>query len=260
MTEGVQFDSVFFSYHQGDPPNHLRVIDGISLSIAPGSFISILGPSGCGKTTFLKLIAGLLKPDNGTINVDGNIVDRPSPDRTVIFQEYGLFDWKTVRGNVEFGLKAKGMLKTDRHAVSQHYIDLVHLHGHEDAFPRELSGGMKQRAAIARALAVQPRYILMDEPFGALDAQTRLLLQEEILDIWEQTKNTIIMVTHSIEEAVYLSDRVVVLSALPANIVADIDVNLPRPRTSNVRHDSDFKAFTKELWNCVRQQVNKYSG
>jgi ABC-type nitrate/sulfonate/bicarbonate transport system ATPase subunit len=247
-----------FSYRHGDGANHVMVIDGISLSVAPGSFVSILGPSGCGKSTLLKLIAGLLKPDSGSVTVDGNVVDGPSPDRTVIFQEYGLFDWKTVRGNVEFGLKAKGMSRSERHVVSQHYIDLVHLRGREDVFPRELSGGMKQRAAIARALAVQPRCILMDEPFGALDAQTRLLLQEEILDIWEQTKNTIIMVTHSIEEAVYLSDRVVVLSALPARVVTDVRVELLRPRTPDIRYEPQFKDLTKELWSQVRDQVGNY--
>jgi ABC-type nitrate/sulfonate/bicarbonate transport system ATPase subunit len=232
-----------------------KVLSGISFSVENGSLVSILGPSGCGKTTLIRIIAGLLTPTQGVVKVNGYPITGPSPDRTVIFQEYGLFEWMTVMENVEFGLKAKGLPRRERRQIAQRYIDMVHLHGSERKYPRELSGGMKQRAAIARALAVDPECVLMDEPFAALDAQTRLLLQEEILEIWEETRKTILLVTHNVEEAVFLSDRVFVLSNLPARVVLDIEVNLPRPRSPEMRFDSRYREIADRLWQTLRAQV-----
>ncbi|MCX6580145.1 MAG: ABC transporter ATP-binding protein [Candidatus Aminicenantes bacterium] len=232
-----------------------KVLDGISFSVKNGSFVSVLGPSGCGKSTLIKIIAGLLLPTQGIVKVDGNGIKGPSSDRTVIFQEYGLFEWKTVIENVEFGLKAKGMPKSARLDIAQKYIDMVHLRGSERKYPRELSGGMKQRAAIARALAVNPECILMDEPFSALDSQTRLLLQEEILEIWEVTRKTILLITHNVEEAVFLSDRIILLSNIPARVSHDINVDLPRPRSANLRFDRRYRDIADCLWQSLRSEV-----
>lgn len=232
-----------------------KVLRDISFSVREGSFVSILGPSGCGKTTLIKILAGLLAPTHGMVKVDGREITGPSPARTVIFQEYGLFEWKTVRENVEFGLKAKGLPKRERRHLAQRFIDMVHLHGSERKYPNELSGGMKQRAAIARAFAVEPDCVLMDEPFAALDSQTRQLLQEDILEIWEETRKTILLVTHNIEEAVFLSDRLFVLSNVPARVVLDIDVHLSRPRSSDLRFDAQFRELAERLWHALRSQV-----
>jgi ABC-type nitrate/sulfonate/bicarbonate transport system ATPase subunit len=240
--------------HDGDATGG-KVLNGISFSVEKGSLVSVLGPTGCGKTTLVRIIAGLLIPTQGLIKVDGHVVTGPSADRTVIFQEYGLFEWKTVMENVEFGLKAKGLPKRERRQLAQPYIDMVHLRGSERKYPKELSGGMKQRAAIARALAVEPECVLMDEPFAALDAQTRLLLQEEILEIWEETRKTILLVTHNVEEAVFLSDRIFVLSNLPARVVLDIEVNLPRPRSPEMRFERRYRDIVDRLWQTLRAQV-----
>lgn len=233
------------------------ILDDISFEIESGTFFGILGPSGCGKTTLLNIIAGFLKPSKGKILFDGTLINGSSPERTVIFQEYGLFDWKTVLGNVEFGLKAKGLPKNKREKNAQYYIDLVHLAGSENKYPHELSGGMKQRVGIARALAVEPECILMDEPFGALDSQTRNLLQDEVLEIWQKTGKTILSVTHNVEEAVYLSDRVVVLSRCPAKIILDINIDLPRPRFPEIRLDTKFRNIYDSIWHTLRNEVQK---
>jgi len=234
-------------------PTQAETLAGVSFSVPRGSFTSVVGPSGCGKTTLIRIIAGLLTPTTGRVTVDGVFITGPSPHRTVIFQDYGLFEWKTVMENVEFGLKAKGLPTGERRKVAQRYIDLVHLTGSEDKYPSELSGGMKQRAAIARALAVEPRCVLMDEPFSALDSQTRLLLQEEIVEIWESTRKTIVMVTHNVEEAVFLSDRVVVLSRGPARVALDMEVDLVRPRAPKMRSESRFREITDALWEVLRR-------
>ncbi|OFY27935.1 MAG: hypothetical protein A2275_18830 [Bacteroidetes bacterium RIFOXYA12_FULL_35_11] len=235
--------------------NEPLILNDISLKINSGSFVSILGPSGCGKSTLLNIIAGFISPSKGEIKFNGFPVTAPNPNRVVIFQDYGLFDWKTVQGNIEFGLIAKNIPKTERKEITQYYIDLVHLKGSENKYPHELSGGMKQRAAIARALAIEPECLLMDEPFGALDSQTRNILQDEILDIWKKTKNTIVSITHNVDEAVYLSDRIIVLSNSPAKILIDTNVNLPRPRFPEIRLQKDFIEIYNYLWQSLRNEV-----
>lgn len=233
------------------------ILDSISFSINTGTFISILGPSGCGKSTLLNIIAGFIPPNKGEVKFNGIPITEPNPSRVVIFQDYGLFDWKTVQGNIEFGLKAKNTPKQIRREKTQYFVDLVNLRGSENKYPSELSGGMKQRAAIARALAVEPECLLMDEPFGALDSQTRNLLQDEILSIWSKTQNTIVMITHNIEEAVYLSDRIIVLSNSPAKVLMDIMVNLPRPRFPEIRIQQEFRDIYNSLWQVLRNEVMK---
>jgi len=209
-----------------------EALENINLEVKPSEFLCIVGPSGCGKTTLLRMIAGLDYPTSGEIILDGTPVQGPSPDRGMVFQEFSLFPWRTVLKNVEFGLRIQG--KRDIKRTAERYIELVGLKGFEHSFPFQLSGGMKQRVAIARALATEPAILLMDEPFGSVDAQTRNVLQEELLEIWKRTKKTILFVTHSVDEAVYLADRVVVMSLRPGRIleVLSVDIERPRKRTS----------------------------
>jgi len=212
----------------------IRALENLNLAVKPTEFLCVIGPSGCGKTTLLRLIAGLDYPSNGEIILDGKEVKGPSPDRGMVFQEYSLFPWRTVIKNVTFGLEIKGIDKQERYRIAEEYIELVGLKDFKNCYPYELSGGMKQRVAIARALATEPTILLMDEPFGSVDAQTRNVLQKELLEIWKRTEKTILFVTHSVDEAVYLADRVAVMSARPGRIVecVDIDISRPRKRTS----------------------------
>jgi len=212
----------------------IKALEDINLNVKPNEFLCIIGPSGCGKTTLLRLIAGLDHPNSGEIILDGKEVKEPSPDRGMVFQEFSLFPWRTIIKNVTFGLETQGIDKNEQYRIANEYIELVGLKGFENCYPYELSGGMKQRVAIARALATEPSILLMDEPFGSVDAQTRNVLQEELLEIWKRTKKTILFVTHSVDEAVYLADRVAVMSARPGRIIEcmDIDIARPRKRTS----------------------------
>ena len=219
-------------------------LEDINLEIYDGEFICLLGPSGCGKTTLLRMISGLDVPTEGSIMIDGKIVDGPSPKMTMVFQEYSLFPWRTIEENVGFGLEMMGTDKAQRKIEVQKRLDLVGLAGFADRYPYELSGGMRQRAAVARALASDPAVMLMDEPFGALDAQTRNKMQHQLLDIWKSTKKTILFVTHSVDEAVFLSDRVVVLSPRPGKIYKIHNINLPRPRD---RTSTEFAQLRKNI-------------
>jgi NitT/TauT family transport system ATP-binding protein len=232
----------------------LDVLDDINLEIAQGELIVLLGPSGCGKSTLLNIIAGFMPPSAGRILHDGVAVSRPDRRRTVVFQDYALFPWMTVQKNVEFGLKAQAVEAAERARIAREFLALVKLGGFEDRYPYEISGGMKQRAAIARALAPDPDILLMDEPFGALDAQTRVLLQEELARIVAAAKRTVLFVTHSIEEAVFLADRIVVMSAHPGRVRSIHDVQLPRPRTAKTRSLADFITLTQELWDSLKPQ------
>lgn len=237
--------------------NPVIALDGVSLQIRRGEFISLLGPSGCGKSTLLSIIAGFQAATSGQILQDGEPITKPGPSRTVVFQDYALFGWMTVQQNVEFGLKAKGMPRAQRAELARSLISTVHLNGFEDKYPHEMSGGMKQRAAIARALAPDPDILLMDEPFGALDAQTRVLLQEEIARISMEAGKTVIFVTHGIDEAVFLADRVVVMSPRPGRVREEVSVPLPRPRTAEMRSDPWFVSTVNELWETLKPEWQK---
>jgi NitT/TauT family transport system ATP-binding protein len=244
--------------HTYRPPRGrpLLALDDVSLDVRPREFVALLGPSGCGKSTLLYLIGGFLPVERGRILIDGTPVAAPGPDRGIVFQHFALFPWKTVRANVLYGLERLGLPRAERETRAQSFIDLVGLGGFEEAYPSQLSGGMKQRAAIARTLAVDPKILLMDEPFGALDAQTRGLMQAELLAIWQRTPKTVIFVTHDVQEAVYLSDRVAVMSARPGHIKAVIDTRFDKTDP----HCFKSKAFVDkvdEIWNLVRVEAIK---
>ena len=207
-----------------------RAVDNTDLVINAGDFVCILGPSGCGKSTLLNAIAGYVKPTTGTVNVDDEKVEKPGPDRGMVFQQYSLLPWKTVFDNVAFGPRMAGVSKRESSSIANTFLNMVGLTKFSHRYPAELSGGMQQRVGIARALANYPSVLLMDEPFGALDAQTRLTMQESLLDIWKVCGTTIVFVTHDVDEAVFLSDRVLIMSAAPGRIVEDLHIDLPRPR------------------------------
>jgi NitT/TauT family transport system ATP-binding protein len=232
----------------------LNVLHEISLDVEQGELIVLLGPSGCGKSTLLNIVAGFMPPTAGRVLHDGIAVLKPDRRRTVVFQDYALFPWMTVQKNVEFGLKAQAVEPTERARIARDFLALVKLTGFEDRYPYEISGGMKQRAAIARALAPDPDILLMDEPFGALDAQTRVLLQEELARIVAAAGRTVLFVTHSIEEAVFLADRIVVMSSHPGRVRSIHKVALPRPRTAKTRSHADFITLTQELWDSLKPQ------
>jgi NitT/TauT family transport system ATP-binding protein len=227
----------------------------LNLTVNDKEFLTILGPSGCGKTTLLRLIAGLLRWDEGEIKIDGKPVRGPGPERAMVFQSFALLPWMNVRDNVAFGLEIAGVPKDKRFERADELIDTVGLTGFEKRYPMELSGGMQQRVGLARALAVKPKVLLMDEPFGALDEQTRRLLQEELLAIWEKERTTVVFITHSMEEAVLLGDRVVLMSARPGRIEEIVDVPLKRPRSTNidsVEGSAAFTEITQQLWTRLR--------
>lgn len=229
-------------------------LGGVSLDVHNHEFVVLVGPSGCGKTTLLNILAGLETPTSGTALVNGRPVDGPSPDRGVIFQQYALFPWLTVRQNVEFGMRTARLAKAERHRRAEHYLQAVGLAEFADELPKRLSGGMKQRCAIARAYAMNPSILLMDEPFGALDALTRVRLQEQLLQTWADERTTVVFITHDVDEAVFLGSRVVVMAARPGRIAQVIDIDLPGPRTSDLRLSPEFGALRSQVWNAVYHQ------
>ena len=253
--------SSLIAYATYRPPRGKPVLalEDVSLEVREREFVALLGPSGCGKSTLLYLIGGFLPVEGGSIAVDGNPVTAPGPDRGIVFQHFALFPWKTVRGNILYGLERQGMPSAERHKRAQQFIDLVGLTGFEDSFPAHLSGGMKQRAAIARTLAVDPKILLMDEPFGALDAQTRHLMQTELLAIWQRTPKTVIFVTHDVQEAVYLADRVAVMSARPGRIKTIVDIKVDKT-DPGVFKAKAFVDKVDELWNLVKVEAIKAQG
>jgi NitT/TauT family transport system ATP-binding protein len=234
----------------------LTALDDVSLDIADGTFLSLVGPSGSGKSTLLDLLGGLTTPTSGEILIDGEPVRGPGLDRGVVFQQYALFPWRTARANVEFGLEGGPLGKRQRAERAREYLALVGLSGFEDRYPHELSGGMKQRVAIARSLAYDPAVLLMDEPFAALDAQTREQLQEELLRIWRRTGKTIVFITHGIDEAVYLGQRVAVLTSRPGRLKAVVDVDLG-DRAGDVRSSPGFGRQRHRLWELLHDEVRK---
>jgi NitT/TauT family transport system ATP-binding protein len=229
-------------------------LEDVSLELADNEFVTVVGPSGCGKTTLMNILAGLDFPTSGRALVDGAEVTGPGPERGVIFQQYALFPWLTVQQNVEFGLRTAGMRKAERSQRAKHYLELVGLADFADALPKTLSGGMKQRCAIARAYAVDPAILLMDEPFGAVDALTRVRLQEQLLATWSQDKRTVLFITHDVDEAVYLANRVVIMAARPGRIVETVEVDLPYPRTEQMRLSPQFAALRNQVWSAVFDQ------
>jgi NitT/TauT family transport system ATP-binding protein len=235
-----------FPRHQGG--GELRVLNDVSFSLDAGTFICLVGPSGCGKSTLLRIIDGLIPPDSGEVLIGGEKVREPSLDRGFVFQQFNLLPWRTVLGNVEFGLENLGVKKQERRRRAHEVIKLVDLEGFESYYPSQLSGGMQQRVGLARAIAVEPTILLMDEPFGSVDDQTRMLLQDELLKIWEQAQKTVIFVTHDIEEALYLGDKIVVMRARPSRITRILEVPFGRPRTDEIRGTPEMGHLKQEIW------------
>ncbi|GAA3126311.1 ABC transporter ATP-binding protein [Streptosporangium carneum] len=249
----ISFQGVSKSFALKD--TEFAALSDVSLDIADREFVTVVGPSGCGKSTLMGMAAGLVEPGTGQILIDGRPVAGPGPDRGVIFQQYALFPWLTVRKNVEFGLKLSPISPEERRERAQRAIELVGLTDFADALPKTLSGGMKQRCAIARAYAVNPEVLLMDEPFGALDALTRVQLQDQLLRTWSQERRTVMFITHDVDEAVYLANRVVVMAARPGRIYKVIDVDLPYPRTEEIRLSPEFGRIRNEVWHSVYHQA-----
>jgi len=239
------------------PPNRAPVsaLDGFDIDVEEGEFLSILGPSGCGKSTFLNILLGLLKPDSGEVLMHGKKITGPASDRAMVFQEFGLLPWRTVQNNIELGLELKRTSAAKRRVVAERLVSLVGLGGFEKHYPHELSGGMKQRVGLARALATDPDVLLMDEPFAALDAQTRDLMQVELLRIWREARKTVLFVTHQIDEAIYLSDRVMVMSKRPGRAKKAFIVELSRPREYEMRVTPEFNDLKLEIWNTLKDEI-----
>ncbi|NPU09251.1 ABC transporter ATP-binding protein [Bradyrhizobium sp. 83002] len=244
-----------FPARQGHAPT--RALEPVDLSIGNNDFVTILGPSGCGKSTLLRIVAGLDHPTSGKVLLDGHEVKGPGADRGMVFQSYTLFPWLTVRENIAFGLRERGVPEGKRNAVADRFIQQIGLKGFENHWPKQLSGGMQQRCAIARALANDPKILLLDEPFGALDNQTRVLMQEMLLGIWERDQKTVLFVTHDIEEAIFLGSRVLVMSARPGRIKADIKIDLPHPRSYKIKTSPEFVALKERLVEEIRAEALK---
>jgi NitT/TauT family transport system ATP-binding protein len=247
--------------HLYRPPSGRTVLalEDVSLDVRTREFVALLGPSGCGKSTLLYLIGGFLPVETGTILIEGKPVGAPGPDRGIVFQHFALFPWKTVRSNILYGLERMRLAREEREKRAQAFVDLVGLRGFEDSYPSQLSGGMKQRTAIARTLAFDPKILLMDEPFGALDAQTRSLMQAELLSIWQRTPKTVIFVTHDVQEAVYLADRVAVMSARPGRIKTIVETRFDKS-DRNILKTREFVDTVDEIWNLVRIEAIKAQG
>lgn len=240
--------------------SEIKALAGVNFSVRENEFVSIIGPSGCGKTTLLKMIDGLIPCDTGEIVINGKRVSGPGPDRAVVFQTFALLPWRTVLANVEFSLELRQIPKLERTRIARDHLKRVGLEEFENHYPHELSGGMQQRAGLARALAVNPVILLMDEPFGSVDAQTRQLLQEELLELWQRERKTVIFVTHSMDEAVYLSDRVVVMTPRPGRVAEILDVPLARPRSADeVRRDPKFVELTNYIWDTLKKAMESHA-
>ena len=256
-TPKLQIEGIDKSFYKSihDRIVEVPALSGVSFSVERGTFVSIIGPSGCGKSTLLRIIDGLIRSDSGRVLVDGSEVKEPGLDRAVVFQYFGLYPWRTVLGNVQFGLELQHVSKGERTRRAQENINLVGLDGFESHYPHELSGGMRQRVGFARALTTDPDIILMDEPFSAVDEQTRELLQHELLELWAKMRKTIVFVTHSIDEAVYMSDRIIVMGARPGRIVKVIDVDLPRPRDDATRALPQFGRIRTDAWEILKAGI-----
>jgi len=248
-------EKVSLAYRNARDGSSFFALSDIDLTVERGELVTVVGPSGCGKSSLLMLIAALQRPTAGTIRLNGIPVTKPGPDRAFVFQDFALLPWRSVLSNVELGLELKGVAAAERRARAREHIAKVGLRDFEHHFPHQLSGGMRQRVGIARALCVEPEILLMDEPFGALDAQIRQLMAVELLKIWERDRKTIVFITHDIDEAVYLADRVFVMSTSPGRVIATIEVALPRPRSLDVRSRPEFAAYRDRIWGLLEEQV-----
>jgi len=251
----IEIDRVTIIFGKGRKAH--KAVEETSIRIEPGEFVCILGPSGCGKSTLLNSVAGYVRPDSGQVRVDGEKVSGPGPDRGMVFQQYSLFPWKSVKDNVAFGPRLAGKSRASAEAIAGNFLDMVGLSRFANRYPTELSGGMQQRVGIARALANYPRVLLMDEPFGALDAQTRQMMQENLLNIWTEFGTTVLFITHDIDEAIFLADRVLIMSAGPGRIIAEFVVNLPRPRMPEVTAEPAFAELKRQCIARVRTESLK---
>jgi ABC-type nitrate/sulfonate/bicarbonate transport system ATPase subunit len=249
----LELRNVSMVYSQRGKP--FAAVRDVSLQVEAGQFISIVGASGCGKTTLLRIVDGLITPTRGQVWVDGQAVNRPGPDRGFVFQQDALFPWRTLLDNVIFGLEIQGRSRKESRERAAGLLSLVALDGFEHHFPHELSGGMRQRANLARALTIDPDVLLMDEPFASLDAQTREIMQSELLRIWRSNRKTVLFVTHQIDEAVYLADRVVVMTSRPGQVKAVLDIDIPRPRDLSVKRTPAFLELVDEIWKMIEEEV-----
>jgi len=250
----IECRSVRKAYSNAAEGAQLVALDGLTLDIESREFLTVLGPSGCGKSTLLNILAGFEKPDSGKVLLNGVPIERPGPDRGVVFQDYALFPWLNIQQNVEYGLREKGLDKAETRAIARRFLAMVGLTGFERRFPHELSGGMRQRVALIRVLAIDPEILLMDEPFAAVDAQTRTILQEELQRLWMQTLKTVVFVTHSVDEAIYLADRVTVMTARPGVVKAIVAIDLPRPR---VPTSDAFNRYRREISQLIEVESRK---
>ena len=255
MIAKLEAQDVRLDYLQPRTNSRLRALGGVDLKVMDGEFVSIVGPSGCGKTTFLSVVDGLIPASAGRVLVDGRAVTKPGPDRAVVFQDASLLPWRTVLGNVRYGLECLNLGGREAKERAAHFIEMVGLSGFEHHYPYELSGGMQQRVNLARALVVDPKILLMDEPFASLDAQTREVMQEELLQIWLKAKKTVLFVTHQIDEAIYLSDRVIVFSGRPGRVKQSIPVTIERPRRLAVKRETRFHAIEDAIWTLIEEDV-----
>ena len=251
----ISVDEVSITFGSG--PTAHRAVETTSITVAAGEFVCILGPSGCGKSTLLNAVAGYVKPTTGSVSVDGVTVEKPGPDRGMVFQQYSLLPWKTVYENVAFGPKMAGQTRTEAGSIANTFLELVGLKKFGNRYPAELSGGMQQRVGIARALANYPSVLLMDEPFGALDAQTRLMMQESLLEIWRKFGTTVVFVTHDVDEAVFLADRVLIMSAAPGRIIEDVKIPLPRPRSTDMANTKDYMDARQFCLDTIKSESRK---
>lgn len=254
MQQAIAVRDVSMSYEKGDGTS-ISALAGVDLTVERGEFVSVIGPSGCGKTTLLKLVGGILPWTSGSVEVLGKAVTGPGPERAMVFQSFALLPWIPVIDNVAFGLKVRGVDKATRHDIARRLLSSVGLTDFSNSYPRELSGGMQQRVGLARALAVEPQVLLMDEPFSAIDAQTRLLLQTDLLDIWSNSDLSVLFITHSMDEAVFLSDRVVIMGPRPGCVTDIVEVDLDRPRTEATRRDPRFVELAGYIWDCLRGMI-----
>ncbi len=255
--EHLVIDNVRLQYRRPLDDSEFLALDSVSLAVERGEFVAIVGPSGCGKSTLLLLVNGLLRPSEGQILLNGHPVATPGPDRALVFQEFALLPWRTVLHNVELGLEVTGQPAAARREIARENLRLVGLSAFEGYYPHQLSGGMRQRVGIARALTVKPEVLLMDEPFGALDAQTRQIMGVELLRIWERDRKTIVFVTHDIDESIYLADRVVVMSASPGRVLEVLPIGLPRPRDVEARNSPEFVGYRRRIWDRLEDEVRK---